>query len=464
MALLALLSFASPRPAQAYGLATHLLIVDLLWDQTISKLLMDAFPNTTGKELGEARRYAYSGAVLQDAGYYYYRGSAKAVEEVEHFSDMTHYARSGDFVTNLFATATDVDELAFALGALTHYMGDIEGHSLATNLSVPLSFANHFPGYHIVTYEQLPADHLQVEFGFDVNAAKLMRLRPPSQFKGQKPDLSLQQLTYAYYLTYGMHRDLTWTRDGFSSRAFYASSHFILPTGTYLRARANRDSPTQEPDAVGLQARIHRVVVAEQWKQSKPYGWMPRPLARLLLLLSAKSKAMPPSSTTQEYYAKSLMVTLKKLEVMIAAIDPHAAVFQPLWPADPATGIAGALPNMNLDTGTAETPGTYDLSDRIHQKWLADLAETQKSFPAWPVPPSAQTTLKNYFTLRSSNWNANEVTEELALIKLLPALSNTTPCPNSDPIYKQAFGWHMVDPASYSRPKELRQPICPYHP
>ena len=57
-----------------------------------------------------------AGAVIQDLGYYPF-GS-------KEFSNLVHYVRSGDFVRELLPESQDVDEYAFALGALSHYVAD----------------------------------------------------------------------------------------------------------------------------------------------------------------------------------------------------------------------------------------------------------------------------------------------------------------------------------------------------
>jgi hypothetical protein len=44
------------------------------------------------------------------------------------FSNLTHYVRTGDFIAWLFANARTMDECAFAIGALSHYLGDSLGH------------------------------------------------------------------------------------------------------------------------------------------------------------------------------------------------------------------------------------------------------------------------------------------------------------------------------------------------
>src|SRR5215469_8421276 len=121
-----------PRPAASYSLLTHEQLIDLTWTDSIVPLLLSRYPNLTPADLNVARAYAYGGCVIQDIGYYPFGDQS--------FSDLTHYVRSGDFVVNLFRNAHDANELAFAIGALSHYIGDSVGHSQATNIAVPIEF------------------------------------------------------------------------------------------------------------------------------------------------------------------------------------------------------------------------------------------------------------------------------------------------------------------------------------
>src|SRR5207237_10112456 len=121
-----------PAPATAYSVLAHEANIDALWDSTISKMLVERFPGATADELLDARAYAYGGCVIQDLGYYPF-GS-------HFFSDLVHYVRSGDFVSRLIADAQNVNELAFALGALSHYATDSSGHPIATNKAVPIMY------------------------------------------------------------------------------------------------------------------------------------------------------------------------------------------------------------------------------------------------------------------------------------------------------------------------------------
>src|SRR5215472_16561936 len=124
--LVTLLAIAS-RPAEAYGLLTHHELIDQSWDSTIVPILRNRYPQLTADQLKRAHAYAYGGSVIQDLGYYPFSNV--------FFSELTHYVRSGDFVRSLFRNSNNANELAFAIGALTHYIGDAIGHSQATNPS-----------------------------------------------------------------------------------------------------------------------------------------------------------------------------------------------------------------------------------------------------------------------------------------------------------------------------------------
>ena len=88
----------------------HQAIIDAEWEDQIRPFLLHRFPQATPDELREAKSYAYGGSVIQDLGYYPF-GS-------HFFSHLTHYVRSGDFVQALFQESRDIDDYAFALGAL----------------------------------------------------------------------------------------------------------------------------------------------------------------------------------------------------------------------------------------------------------------------------------------------------------------------------------------------------------
>ena len=155
------LSAGLPAQTAAYAVLSHEAIIDSVWDTNIRPLLLKRFPEATAEELKEAHGYAYGGAIIQDMGYYPH-GS-------HFFSDLTHYVRSGDFILALLRDAKDLDGYAFALGALSHYAADNDGHRIAMNRAVPVLYPKLKKKYgDTVTYEDDPLAHVKTEFGFDV--------------------------------------------------------------------------------------------------------------------------------------------------------------------------------------------------------------------------------------------------------------------------------------------------------
>src|SRR5207245_10596788 len=131
------------------------------WEDTPSPAVRQRFPAVTAEELRRAHACAYGGALAQDMGYY--PGGNREL------GDLMHYVRSADFVRALADEAQDPGEYGYALGALAHFFGDSEGHPLGVNRVVPLTFPKLRARFgDVVTYNQDPAAHLRVEFGFDV--------------------------------------------------------------------------------------------------------------------------------------------------------------------------------------------------------------------------------------------------------------------------------------------------------
>src|SRR5579863_9020394 len=144
----------------AYSVLTHEEVVDLLWKDDIQPLLMKRFPDASADDLKKAHAFAYGGSLVQDMGYYPFGN--------KFFSDLTHYVRSGDFIVNLINESNDLNEYAFALGALAHYSSDNIGHP-TVNRSVALEFPKLRKKFgNEITYGDNPKAHIRTEFGFDM--------------------------------------------------------------------------------------------------------------------------------------------------------------------------------------------------------------------------------------------------------------------------------------------------------
>src|SRR5579885_1206296 len=100
-------------PGASYSVLTHEQIVDLAWKDQIQPMLLERFPQATPDDLRRAHAFAYGGSVMPDMGYYPFGK--------KYFSALVHYVRSGDFAAALIEESSDINEYAFALGALAHY-------------------------------------------------------------------------------------------------------------------------------------------------------------------------------------------------------------------------------------------------------------------------------------------------------------------------------------------------------
>jgi len=193
-AILCLVTFSG-----AYSVLTHEQVIDLLWKDSIVPLLKERFPRATEEELREAHAYCYGGSLIQDMGYYPF-GS-------KFFSDLTHYVRSGDFVLSLLHNSEDLNDYAFALGALAHYSADNIGHPVI-NSAVALEYPKLRRKFgDRVTYNDSPTAHIRTEFGFDMtqvakNRYTSDRYRDFIGFKIAKP-----LLEKSFLETYGLELD-----------------------------------------------------------------------------------------------------------------------------------------------------------------------------------------------------------------------------------------------------------------
>jgi len=186
-----------PLDCAGYSVLTHEAIVDAEWNDGIEPLLLTRFPYSTLEELQQAHAYAYGGAIIQDMGYYPF-GS-------RFFSDLTHYVRSGDFVLALIEESKDLNEYAFALGALSHYAADTSGHQLATNRAVALMYPGLAKKYGpVVTYEEKPSAHMKVEYGFDVDQVAEGNYAPKAYHDFIGFEVSKPVLERAFTKTYSL--------------------------------------------------------------------------------------------------------------------------------------------------------------------------------------------------------------------------------------------------------------------
>ena len=194
-ALILLLAF--PTSGDAYSVLSHEAIIDAVWATHIRPLLQKRFPNATQDDLRQAHAYAYAGAIIQDMGYYPYGN--------KFFSNLTHYVRSGDFIQALLRDSQDINEYAFAIGSMSHYAADNDGHRLAVNRVVPLLYPELKKKYgDVLTFEDNPLAHVKTEFGFDVLEVAKERYAPDAYHDFIGFEVAQPLLDKAFEETYGL--------------------------------------------------------------------------------------------------------------------------------------------------------------------------------------------------------------------------------------------------------------------
>ena len=376
-ALLVLLG--TPRTACAYSVLSHEAVVDALWGTTIRNLLLKRFPNATPDQLREAHAYLYGGCIIQDMGYYPF-GNA-------FFSDLTHYVRSGDFIESLLRQAQDINEYAFALGALAHYSADNLGHPMAVNVSVPVMYPKLGEKYgKVVTYEDDPKKHIMVEFGFDVVqvAAGVYAPNDYHDFIGFK--VSKPLLERAFNETYGLElHDVLLIEDLALGTYRYAAGKMI-PHLTAAAWQLKRDEIEKLIPGITRRRYVYRFSRREFEKE---YGKEYRG-RRLTGEIEGYEHRIVEAAHTPGIGAKILAVVF----TIIPRFGPLRTLdFKPATPQTERMFLASLkavrsdyrhrleqvetgtldLPDSDFDTGKPTRAGEYSLADRTYANLLAQL-------------------------------------------------------------------------------------------
>lgn len=344
-----------------YSVLTHEAIVDSLWEASIQKMLVKRFPAATPDELLEAHAYVYGGCIIQDMGYYPFASKL--------FSDLTHYVRSGDFVVALLHESQDLDEYAFALGALAHYAADNSGHRIGTNAAVPILYPELRSQFGpTVTYWDNPISHVRTEFSFDVLQVAQGRYAPDAYrgfigFKVSKPVLER-----AFLDTYGLEmKDIFKSLDLALGSYRYATSS-IIPGMTKVAWQLKKDSLVKEIPGITRKKflfNLSRSAYEKEWgKGYQRLGFRARMVSWFLRIVPKagpfKSLAFrPPTPEVEKLFMASFNDTVDKYRALLANVD--------------ASGFE--IPNENFDIGAPTVAGQYLGADLAYDKLLGKLAD-----------------------------------------------------------------------------------------
>lgn len=347
----------------AYSELTHEAIVDAAWDVSIRPLLLQRYPSATGPELRNAHAYAYGGSVIQDMGYYPFGSKL--------FTNLVHYVRTADFVNALLRDSQNLNDYAFALGALAHYAADNDGHKLAVNVSVPVLYPKMREKYgDWVVYDQNPGDHLKTEFGFDVLQVARSRYAPDDYQDHIGFEVDKPLLEKAFEETYGLKLDSIFTKLDLAIGTYRRGVSAVIPTMTKVAWQIKKDDIRKEIPGMTRKRYLYHLSRAsynQHWsKEYERPGVGTRILAFLIQIIPKigpfRTLAFrTPTPKTDQFFMASFNTALQDFER-----DVH----------NEATTGTPEITNDNLDTGSVTGPGQYPLADTTYAGLLDRLAKT----------------------------------------------------------------------------------------
>jgi len=400
----------------AYSVLTHEEIVDLLWADQISPLILKRYPGLTEEQLKEAHAYAYGGAVIQDLGYYPF-GSVE-------FSDLVHYVRSGDFVRELLAQSNDANEYAFALGALSHYASDIAGHP-AVNHAVAMGYPKLQAKFGTsVRYAQDKTAHLKTEFGFDT--VQVAKNRYASQqyhdfigFQVSKP-----LLERVFPMVYGVQLKDVLAHEDLAIGSYRYSVSRLIPEMTQVALQTHKKELMRETPDFAKQKFLYslsRSSYEKEWGKDyvKP-GLGTRILSTLLRFMPriGPFKGLgfkSPTPQTEDLYIKSINTTVDQYRAFLLEVRADSLV----------------LPNYDLDSGNPTKEGEYSLTDETYAKLLGQLAKSKFDHM---TPELRDNVLQFYSNVSASIQTKDDKVPLTSVLAWLDQLRAATPVPVSDAV------------------------------
>ena len=363
--LLALVMAFAARSAAGYAVLTHQANIDSTWERCLVPAILKRYPGSTPEQLADAKAYAYGGAIIQDMGYYPF-GSVL-------FTNLTHYVRSGDFVRNMLVEARDRNDYAFALGSLAHYEADLNGHLEGTNKAM----ASVYPDLRakfgdVITYEQAPKQHTQLEFAFDVLQLASGKYRNSDYHQKIGFQVSKATLERAFLKTYGLELGQVIVNVDLSIASFRFAVSQLIPTA----ARAAWHFKRKDILKISPGARRREYLKRESpWQYRKLYGDSYKKPGFGARIISYFIRVLPKIGPLKPFAFK--LPTPEAQTLFRASFQKTMAAYCADISRQPADTAAAPLKlaNADFDTGRPTQAGEYPLADETYGEWLRKLAD-----------------------------------------------------------------------------------------
>ncbi|HVO64077.1 MAG TPA: zinc dependent phospholipase C family protein [Terriglobales bacterium] len=384
-------------PSGAVSVLSHEEMIDVTWQSDIRPLLLARFPGISEEQLKKAHSFAYGGSLIQDVGYYPLGNQL--------FTNFLHYVRTGDFVACMIREARDVNEYAFALGALSHYAADNWGHA-AVNLSVPILYSKLRDQYgDWVTYEDDHEAHLRTEFSFDVLEVAKHRYTSMQYHDFIGFDVSEDVLERAFQKTYGIPMDMLLHYDDLTLETFRFAIGKVIPEMTEVALATNRPKVTHERQDQAKKEFIYHLSRADYEKQFGNKYRRPGIFARILgflikLIPFGPAKILGyrnPTPKSEDYYFRAMDKAIDEYRQLLQQVRLNKLDFA----------------DRNFDTGRLTRAGEYTLCDRTYVALAERLAEDHFHH----LTPAVQADVLHYFgqgipangSIKNKDWKKVQV-------------------------------------------------------
>lgn len=402
-------------PVRAYSVLTHEQIVDLAWEDHIQQLLLKRYPQSTPEDLRRAHAFAYGGSLVQDMGYYPFGK--------KFFSDLVHYVRTGDFVEALLRDSSNLNEYAFALGALAHYSSDNIGHPVINQIT-----AMEFPKLRAkfgneVTYADDHKAHIRTEFGFDMVQVAKNRYTSDRYHDFIGFEIAKPVLDRAFQETYGLTLKEVLGDEDLAIGSFRRAVSKFIPAMTRVALLNKRADWVAESKTSSRQKFLYHITRSNYEKEwGKGYrrpGIGSRILAFLLRLIPKVGPATAldfkvPSQRTEDMYIKSVDSTIDNYNGLLREVGRNELKLQ----------------DKDFDTGRETAPGEYSLTDATYAKLLDEHSKHQFK----EITPELRDDMLAFYAhapqakmRKEKSWKRAEV--QLGRLKAWSLLPTTPPAP-----------------------------------
>jgi len=333
---------------------------------------------------------------------------------------LTHYVRSGDFIEALLGDSQDINEYTFAIGSMSHYAADNDGHRLAVNRVVPLLYPELKKKYgDVLTFEDNPLAHVKTEFGFDVLEVAKERYAPDAYHDFIGFEVAQPLLDKAFEKTYGLELSTVLEHETKAIGSYRHNISKVIPKATKVAWQVKQNDIQKDLPGITRNRFLYnlsRASYEKHWGKDYRKPNFGETLLAFLFRLIPKIGPLKiltfrtPTPETEKMFEASFNATLDRYRSLLTELDSGKVV----------------LPNDNLDVGAKTAPGEYRLNDDTYAELLHRLAERNFS----GVPPDLRTEIEHFYadpaspnaTKRNSRrWS--RVQHELARLKSAAPLS-----------------------------------------